>query len=358
MTHTTNISSQAKILVIEYSQTGQLTCVVDAILAPLITNETQAAVAAAASGETPAPRPTAPTDKPPAPPPAVSIFREKLRPAPGHEYPYPWPFWRFLDTFPETVAGVGVPLAPLSQPLRDAAVPDFDLVLLAYPVWFLSPPPPLATFLSSEAARRLLRGRKVVTVTACRNMWLMAQDTINRRLRDLGAEHCDHVAITDEAHVFASFITTPRWLLTGRKNAFCGLPPAGIPEAEIAACSRFGRALLAAFQEKARTGALPPTPLLAGLCACEVNTGLIGSERVGIRSFRIWSKLLRACGKPGTPLRRAVLFAYMVFLFTMIGTVVPVTMLAKTLLRPFFKAPLARAKARHEAPSGSGRERM
>jgi hypothetical protein len=318
-----------KILAIQYSQTGQLAAVMDALLAPL--------AQAARDGR-------------------VDMHREILRHAPGHEYPYPWPLWRFMDTFPETVAGDPPPLAPLSTELRNAA--DFDLVIIGYPVWFLSPPPALTAFLRGGEARGLLRNRPVVTVTACRNMWLMAQEKVKELLRETDARHCDHVALTDRGNAFATFITTPRWLLTGRKNGFWGLPPAGVPAENIAACSRFGFALLAALGRDAERHASETAPLLSGLRACAVDSRLIASERIGIRSFRVWSKILRASGRPGAPLRRAALFLYTVFLLAMIVTIVPASMFIKTLLRPLLRAKLARLKHCYEQPSGSGAERL
>ena len=112
-----------RILVVEYSQTGQLSAVLDALLAPL---------QAEGSG--------------------IEIVREKLQPLPA--YPFPWPFWQFLDTFPETVAGEAPKLAPLSP----AATGDFDLIILGYPIWFLSPAPALLGFLHSDTGRRLIQG--------------------------------------------------------------------------------------------------------------------------------------------------------------------------------------------------------
>ena len=311
-----------KILAIQYSQTGQLAAVMDAFLAPLARAN-------------------------------ITVHREILRHAPGHEYPYPWPLWTFMDTFPETVAGDPPPLAPLAIDPDGPDVQNIDLVIIGYPVWFLSPPPALTAFLRTPAARKLLRGRPVITVTACRNMWLMAQEKIKELLRDTGARHCDHIALTDRGSALATFITTPRWLLTGRKNAFCGLPPAGVPAQDIAACSRFGRALLDTLS---RDDATPP--FLAGLRACAVDTRLIASERIGIRSFRVWAKILRACGRPGAPLRRIILFIYTATLLAMIATAVPLSMAIKTLLRPLLRARLARLKHHYEQPSGSGSERL
>lgn len=309
-----------RVLVVEYSQTGQLSAVLDSLLAPL---------QAPGSG--------------------VTVHRERLCPEPA--YPFPWPFWRFLDQFPETVAQESVALAPLAV-AADAA---FDLVILGYPIWYLSPPPPLVSFLRSEAGRRLVRGRPVVTLTACRNMWLMAQEDVKALLREAGARHCDHVALVDPGSALATFVTTPRWMWTGRKDAFLGFPPAGITTEQICACRRFGAALRQAL---ARDEEQLAGPLLRGLRACTVDARLIASERVGKRSFRIWSRLLRACGGPGTPLRRVVLAGYLVFLLTLIVTVVPITMLLKWALRPLLQRKLAALQAGFEQPSGGGDERL
>jgi hypothetical protein len=309
-----------KILVVEYSQTGQLTAVLDALLAPLQADNSGGVV-----------------------------VREKLQPLPA--YPFPWPFWQFLDAFPETVAGESPALAPLSVNAED----DFDLVILGYPVWFLSPPPPLLGFLRSKSGRQLLQGKPVVTVTACRNMWLMAQEAVKQELREAGARHCDHIALVDRASALATFITTPRWLLTGRKSAFCGLPAAGVAAEDIRASRRFGLALREALKNDAEKRG---EPMLRGLNACVVDDRLIASEKVGKRSFRIWSRLLRACGPAGAPLRRVVLAFYLVFLVSLILTFVPLSMLLKAALRPLLRKKLAGARAYFEQPSGSDSSRL
>jgi hypothetical protein len=308
-----------KVLAVHFSQTGQAAALLENIVQPLLQQ------------------------------PDVVLTRLTLAVAPP--YPFPWPFWRFLDTFPETVHLDPPPLA--SMPLTGTE--NFDLIILAYPVWFLSPPLPLTAFLQHPAARAVLHGRAVVTATACRNMWVMAQETVKQLLRDAGARHLDHVALVDRGHALATFITTPRWVLTGRKDAFWGLPAAGVAEADLKASNRFGVALLQGLRRDDETR---DAPLLAGLGACKVDTALVASERIGIRSFRIWGKALRALGRPGAPARRALLVFYMVFLVTVIVTVVPLTMLLRRALSPLLRARLERTRRTYEAPSGSGDERL
>lgn len=310
-----------RVLAIGYSQSGQLTAVLDSILGPLRDSD------------------------------RVEVTMLPLQPI--EPFPFPWPFWRFFDTFPETVHEIP---APIEEPVADAGIDaEFDLVILAYQVWFLSPSMPVTAFLQSPQARKLLAGRPVITVVGCRNMWLMAQETVKTRLADLGADLVDNVVLTDRAHSAATFVSTPLWMLTGRRGPFLGglIPAAGIPAADIRDAARFGEAI--ARQLPARTNG-DRSPMLRGLGAVRINERLIASERIAHRSFRLWGALLRSLGEPGTPVRRCVLVLYVVFLLTMIVTVVPASAVIKRLLAPLTRQRTARQRAYYAAPSGESAE--
>jgi hypothetical protein len=304
-----------RVLVVSYSQTGQLTAVTQSVAAPLVAD------------------------------PAVEVTFLTL--IPEEPYPFPWPFLEFFNTFPETVHGMPRRL----KPLRVGAVESFDLVILAYQVWFLSPSQPVAAFLQTPEAARWLRGKPVITLIACRNMWLMAQETVKQQLQDLGARLIDNAVLTDRAHSAATFISTPLWMLTGRRGPFLrgAVPAAGIPEEEIAAASRFGHAIAAGLPS---LDPEHPRALLAGWGAVTINERLIASERIGHRSFRLWGRLLMALGGRESALRRLALCVYIVFLATMILTVAPVTAIFKRMLAPFTRERVARQRAYFAAPSG------
>ncbi len=284
-----------RVLLVHFSQTGQLTRAARELVAPLAQAQD------------------------------VELVEEVLRPR--SPYPFPWPFWRFLDTMPESVLLEPPELEPL------AVRPDepFDLVILAYQVWYLAPAGPMTAFLKSAAGRQLVRGRPVVTLIACRNMWLTAQETMQRLVREAGGELRDNVALTDRASALASFITTPRWLLTGRRDAFWGLPAAGVAEDDMARVGRFGEALLDALRAGRERDA---TPMLAGLDAAKIDPRLAFSERAGSRAFRVWSRLIRLGGPPGARARLPLLALFCAYLVTMIVVVVPPSLLVQRLLRP------------------------
>ncbi|HUR28427.1 MAG TPA: dialkylresorcinol condensing enzyme, partial [Planctomycetota bacterium] len=152
-----------RVLVVQYSQSGQLCDVLSSLTAPLAAD------------------------------PSIELTIETLRPV--TPYPFPWPVLRFFDTFPEAIY-----LDP--PPLQELAVDParrFDVVILGYQAWFLSPSLPVTAFLKSPEASRLLRDTPVVTVVACRDMWLMAQERVKELLAAVGARLVGHVALTDEA---------------------------------------------------------------------------------------------------------------------------------------------------------------
>jgi hypothetical protein len=307
-----------RILVLYYSQTGQLTRAVHSMLRPL-------------------------ADRP-----DVEIVWQNLEPV--EPFPFPWGFFRFFDTFPECVALDPPPIRPVSFG-TDAR---FDLVVLAYQVWFLSPSLPVTAFLKSAAAD-VLKDTPVITFIACRNMWLSAHEKMKAMLGHIGARHIDNVVLVDQGPPWATFITTPRWVLTGKQNGFWGVfPPAGVSEAEIAAAARFGRALADSLPLLQSTKG----PLLSGLGAVKVISAYVTGEKIAHRSFRLWGGFLRAIGKPGNPLRRLVLVVYIAFLVAMILTVMPVSMVVRAMLRPLLRKRLDAEVVRLEAPSGSSTERV
>lgn len=311
--------STKRILVLSYSQTGQLAAITQRIIEPLQQD------------------------------PGIAIHIETLRPV--TPFPFPWKFFSFLDAFPESAHRVAPPLRPLSLTGDE----DFDLVILPYQVWFLAPSQPITAFLKHPLAKRLLRGKPVITVIACRNMWMLAQDKMKGLLDACGARLLDNVALVDPSPTMTTLFTTPLWLLSGKRDCLPGLPAAGVDAASIKAASRFGFALRDALHNDQERGT---APLLTGLKAVDADPNLWFSEKAGTRSFFLWGKLLLAVGAPGQRRRRPFLILYVVFLIALILAVVPLSLLVQFLLRPFMRQRLAALKQHFDLPSGSGVERM
>lgn len=302
-----------RVLVVHYSQSGQLDRVADAVVAPLRANG--------------------------------SIQVDQLQIQMQQPFPFPWPFLQFFHVFPETVR-----MQPQAlQPLRVDATVRYDLIILAYQVWFLSPSLPMTSFLATPQAQLLLQDTPVMTLVGCRNMWLMAQEKMKARLQQLGARLLDHVVLSDECGMALSFLATPLWMFTGKQQPYNWLPKAGIAEADIQAASRFGEALRIRLE---RDDTPLQEPVLQGLQAVAVNEKLIASERIGNRSFQVWSRVLGWLGPQGSRRRSLGLLVYILFLLCMIVTVVPVVAVLKKLLQPFTRKQTAKQKAYFAGPSG------
>jgi len=156
----------------------------------------------------------------------VEVTIERLDPETA--YPYPWrSIRRFFDAMPESVLGLP---PPIRLPGYDPTS-RFRLVVLVYPVWFLSPALPVQAFFRLPHAE-VLRGTETVTITVSRAMWQRASE----RIKDLLANPERSIA-------------TMSWLLTriavahARQYAPCpvvrseGLPPRRFPQGR---CRRFG----------------------------------------------------------------------------------------------------------------------
>jgi hypothetical protein len=174
---------------------------------------------------------------------------------------------------------------------------------------------------------------------------------VKQRLAELGALLIDNVVLTDRAHSAATFISTPLWMLTGRRGPFLWgrVPAAGIAAEDVTGARRFGVAIASGLPS---LDPVRPQSLLTGLGAVKVNERLIASERIGHRSFKIWGGLLMALGPPRSLPRRIVLCVYILFLAVMILTVAPVTAMIKRLAAPWTRARIARQRAYFAQPSG------
>ena len=300
-----------KVLVLYYSQTGQLKRVLESFTTQL---------------------------------PDEEIRVEYRAIEPTELYPFPWSFYEFFDEFPEAVLESGCDIKPIEN-LED----DYDLIILGYTVWYMAPSVPVTAFMHSQEAKKLFRGKPVVTVVACRDMWVLAQEKLKNMLEGLGARVIDHVALTDQGGSVKSLVSLPVWMLTGDKNYFVSLPKAGISEETIEGCSRFGKRL---GEELKKDSEKQAQAMLRNLGACEVNGKLIATEKIANRSFQVWSRLIKASGEKHSFGRKVSITVYVTFLLALIFTVIPLNILARKVLNRFQKEKILVMEAEYELPSG------
>jgi len=157
-------------------------------------------------------------------------------------FTFPWKKEAFFDAFPESFLQIPT---KIHAPSEEVLSKKYDLVILAYQVWYLSPSIPVNSFLKSEYAKKLLENTPVITVIGCRNMWAMAQEKMKVILKDTGAKLVGNIALVDRHINHISVITIVEWMFSGEKKKYLGIfPKPGVSEKDIQESSKFGTIIL------------------------------------------------------------------------------------------------------------------
>lgn len=238
---------------------------------------------------------------------------------PSTSFPFPWPVWRFFDAMPECVlmetAGQDVRMNPPSDGK------PFDLVVISYQVWFLSPSLPVSTFLRSSQAL-VLKDTPVVTVVNARDKWVLAQEKMTQLLASAGAKLVGHIAVIPNRDPLTNLLTTLRWLWLGKKGPFWRFPAAGLNEREIGSLECFGRVVFQALYENKMDGL---EFALERIEAAPINEALYKQEVVGNRVLRWWARKIRGHGKKGVK-RKVLLMIFIGQLCALIGLSMPISL--------------------------------
>ena len=278
----------SRILVLYWSQTGQLTSILQSITKPL-----------EQAGHT----------------------VEYKRYFPKKDYPFPWSAHTFFDLMPETVLGLP---RPEEMEVETIDNPDqYDLVLLGYAPWFLSPSLLVQGLFKKENTDLIFANKPVVTVTGCRNMWLNAMERLKHMLLEKKARLVGNIALVDPAPNVVSLVTLSAWLFGGKKEGFMGgiWGPSGVSPAQIANAANFGKIIDSHLQAGNFDGMQPK---LVAAKAVEVNPNLIPIETRAIRLFHIWANFIRQKGGPGNPDRRFRLKLYLYYILAALGIIGPI----------------------------------
>lgn len=238
---------------------------------------------------------------------------------PETPFPFPWTSGAFFDVMPECV--LKVPSA--IKPMPSLKAKDYDLVILGYQPWFLSPSIPANSFLKSEWAEAL-RGKNVLTVAGTRNMWLNAQESVKAELHRLQARLVGHIVLEDKHSNLTSTLTIIRWLFKGQKKASGMLPDAGVSEKDIRDTQKYGMPILQHFRQQ-KMDQLQKDLLQLG--AIHLRPNLIVLEKRGVSQFPKWAQKARDKGGPGSAARKPVIKLFSRILIVAIFVLSPITAL-------------------------------
>lgn len=284
------------VLVIYYSQSGQLQSIAQSIAKPLV-----------ASND------------------VNVVFHEIQLEKP---FPFPWNKEAFFDAFPESFLQIPTALKPVPEEIINT---KFDLILFHYQVWYLSPSIPINSFLKSSEAQKLFNNTPVVTISGSRNMWVMAQEKIKVLLKNNNAQLKGNIALVDRVGNLISVITIVEWMFSGVKKKYLGIfPLPGVSDKDIVESSKFGEIILSDLK-KGDFEELQPKLVQVG--AVKISSYLVSVDRTANKIFRKWSNFINTKKES----RKTWLKLFNIYLLLAIWLISPIVYILHVFSHPWNK---------------------
>jgi hypothetical protein len=289
-----------KILAVYFTQSGQLGDIIDSFTSPLI---------------------------------AAGATVEKLQVNPVKKFPFPWSTPVFFAAMPESVLLIPAELEPFQ--LKETR---YDLIILGFQPWFLSPSIPFSSLLQHPSFKTILNGTPVVTISGCRNMWINAQEKNKKLLKAAGANLAGNIALVDRHNNYASLVTILYWMLTGKKDRKWGIfPKPGVSDQDIADASVFGKTV---SEYLVNGNWVELQPRLKEQKAVDVKYQYMFIERKAGRLFLIWANIISKKKK-----RSGWLVAFKYYLLIALCIAAPIILTVDAILfKPFLSKRIQRQK--------------
>lgn len=244
-------------------------------------------------------------------------------------FPFPWTNDTFFDVFPESFLMIPQKIKPIPQSICQK---NYDLIILAYQVWYLSPSIPINSFLNSDDGKKIIQNKPVITLSASRNMWTMAQQKVKKLLNQCNAQLVGNIALTDRNINHISVITIVHWLFTGKKEHRWGiLPLPGVSQKDINAATIYGNVLIPYLNSENYDQMQAEIVQNGGV---HLKYFLISADKKANRLFNIWAKKIHK-----NPKRKLLLKIFKTYLYIAIWVLMPIVMLFYWITMPllYFK---------------------
>lgn len=241
-----------KVLAIYYTQSGQLDEIITHLTTPLV---------------------------------EAGVSVEKVSINLSNNYAFPWTTDKFFSIMPDCVLGVTDKLAPFE--LKETS---YDLIILGYQAWFLSPSIPFNSLMHHPDLITILKNTPVITVTGARNMWLNAFIKVKKLIHETNAKLVGNIALVDTHPNPVSFVTIFHWMLHGKKERYLNIfPPGGVSDEDIKHSSKFGEQVLSHLNSNRWDGLQDK---LVNEGAIKLNYNLMIIESVAGKMFALWANFI------------------------------------------------------------------
>ncbi|WP_191858276.1 dialkylrecorsinol condensing enzyme DarA [Hanstruepera ponticola] len=274
------------VLVIHYSQSGQLTEIVNNISASIKGDNIETT--------------------------HVSINMKE-------PFPFPWNKKEFYGAFPDTFNQIPHEVEVLPEHIINK---KYDLIIFGYSIWYLTPSLPTTSFLHTEQAKKLFNNTPVITVIGCRNMWIMAQEKMKKKLKSMNAHLVGNIVLADRHINHISVITIAQWMFSGKKERFLGIfPKPGVSQKDIDEATKFGPIILNHLQKNDFTGLQNN---LLEKNAVKIKPFLITVDKRANVIFSKWAQFIQSKGDKNAPKRQFWVKIFNYYLLFVIWFIAPI----------------------------------
>jgi menaquinone-dependent protoporphyrinogen IX oxidase len=155
------------------------------------------------------------------------------------EFPMPHPFRELVGMIPAE--------SPRRRPAQ-ITIPDvvterqYDLVCIGSPTWWLSTDVPVRSFLQSDTADQVLRGKPFAAVVCCRRYWKHNLKTVRRLGTKHGGAFADGIHFAYQGGQVRSLLSLLSYLGSGKyRERYLGvkIPPTNIQDYHLKEARKF-----------------------------------------------------------------------------------------------------------------------
>ncbi len=291
-----------KILAINYSQSGQLDEIIENFIAPFSDFDVD----------------------------RIKIQTKK-------KYDFPWKIATFFDVMPECVKEIPTELSPITFKHE-----EYDLIVIGYQPWFLSPSIPTTSLLKLPEFQQRMKNTPVVTIIGSRNMWLNAHESVVNLVKQAGGKMAGNLPLIDKSSNLLSAGSILHWMLTGKKERKWGiLPMPGVSEEDIKGAESYGELLKTCISNSQLDNYQHELVNAGGL---NINTNILFIEGRAKKIFSIWASLILKKEARGKKRSFWVSF-FKYYLVVALFVVSPFVVLIYTILiRPFTQKSIKKKK--------------
>jgi menaquinone-dependent protoporphyrinogen IX oxidase len=143
------------------------------------------------------------------------------------QFPMPRPFLEVVAMIPAELrrrpAAIGIPDVVTDK--------EYDFVVIGSPTWWLSTNVPVRSFLESDAAAQVLRGKEFAAAVCCRRYWKHNMKTVKRMGTGLGGSYRDGIHFRYQGGQARSLLSLISYLGSGEyRRRYLGvkIPPTNL----------------------------------------------------------------------------------------------------------------------------------